>query len=91
MAHGLAGSAALLLVVLSSAGSVSEGLIYIAVFGFGSIVGMMLVAIVVSLPVLWSLSFGRPIFLAVQGVASLGSVAVGLTMMFHIAFGSQHF
>ena len=38
MAHGLAGSAALLLIVLSSAQSVSAGLMYIAVFGLGSIV-----------------------------------------------------
>jgi sulfite exporter TauE/SafE len=91
MAHGLAGSAALLLIVLSSAQSVSEGLTYIAVFGLGSIMGMMLVGIAVSLPVLWSLSLGRPVFLAVQGLASLGSVAVGLMMMFHIAMGSQHF
>jgi hypothetical protein len=91
MAHGLAGSAALLLIVLSSVQSVSEGLTYIAVFGLGSIMGMMLVGITVSLPVLWSLSLGRPIFLAVQGLASLGSVAVGLMMMFHIAMGSQHF
>jgi len=51
----------------------------------------MLVGIAVSLPVLWSLSFGRPVFLAVQGLASLGSVAVGLMMMFHIAMGNQHF
>jgi hypothetical protein len=86
MAHGLAGSAALLLIVLSSAQSVSEGLTYIVVFGFGSILGMVLVGIAVSLPVLWSLNFGRPFFLAVQGLASLGSIAVGLTMMFQIAF-----
>ena len=91
MAHGLAGSAALLLLVLSSAQSVSEGLTYIAVFGVGSILGMMLVGIAVSLPVLWSLSLGRPVFLAVQGLASLGSVAVGLTMMFQIAVGGQFF
>ena len=90
MAHGLAGSAALLLIVLSSAQSVSEGLTYIAVFGLGSIMGMMLVGIAMSLPVLWSLRLGRPVFLAVQGLASLGSVAVGLMMMFHIAMGSQH-
>ena len=51
--------------------------------------GMMLVGMVVSLPVLWSLNLGRSVFLAVQGLASLGSVAVGLTMMFHIAFGNQ--
>ena len=91
MAHGLAGSAALLLIVLSSARSVSEGLIYIAVFGAGSIMGMMLVGMVVSLPVLWSLNIGRPVFLAVQGLASLGSVAVGLTIMLQIAFGGQLF
>jgi len=88
MVHGLAGSAALLFVVLSSTQSVSAGLAYIAVFGLGSILGMMLVGITVSLPVLWSLSFGRPVFLAIQGLASLGSVAVGLMMMFHIAVGS---
>ena len=91
MAHGLAGSAALLLIVLSSARSVSEGLIYIAVFGAGSILGMMLVGMVVSLPVLWSLNLGRPVFLAVQGLASLGSVVVGLTIMLQIAFGGQLF
>ena len=79
------------MIVLSSAQSVSEGLTYIAVFGFGSIMGMMLVGIAVSLPVLWSLRLGRTVFLAVQGLASLGSVAVGLMMMFHIAMGSQHF
>jgi hypothetical protein len=91
MAHGLAGSAALLLIVLSTARSVSEGLTYIAVFGVGSILGMMLVGMVVSLPVLWSLNLGRPVFLAVQGLASLGSVAVGLTMMLHIVLGGQLF
>ena len=84
-------SAALLLIVLSSARSVSEGLIYIAVFGFGSIMGMVLVGMVVSLPVLWSLNLGRPVFLTVQGLASLGSVAVGLMMMFQTAFGGQLF
>ncbi|HSS30749.1 MAG TPA: hypothetical protein VLL06_07005 [Nitrospiraceae bacterium] len=89
MAHGLAGSAALLLIVLSSAQSVSAGLMYIAVFGLGSIVGMMLVGIAVSLPVLWSVTLGRPVFLAVQGLASLGSVAIGLTMMVNIALGGQ--
>ncbi len=64
---------------------------YIAVFGFGSIVGMVLVGMVVSLPVLWSLNLGRPVFLALQGLASLGSVVVGFTMMYQIAFGGQLF
>ena len=91
MAHGLAGSAALLLIVVSSARSVSEGLIYIAVFGAGSILGMILVSMVISLPVLWSMNLGRPVFLVVQGLASLGSMGLGLTMMLQIAFGTQLF
>jgi hypothetical protein len=51
----------------------------------------VLVGMVVSLPVLWSLNLGRSVFLALQGVASLGSVAVGLMMMYHIGFGSRLF
>jgi high-affinity nickel permease len=84
MAHGLAGSAALLLLVVASAGSVIEGLIYIAVFGCGSILGMMLVGLALSLPIVWSLRFGRPLFLAVQGMASVGSITLGCWIVYRI-------
>lgn len=89
MAHGLAGSAALLFLVVSSAGSVMEGLIYIAVFGCGSIMGMMLIGLVLSLPVVWSFHLGRPVFLAVQGLASLGSVGLGLSIVYRVFMGEQ--
>lgn len=87
MAHGLAGSAALLLVVLSTAKSLITGLLYIAIFGAGSILGMMLIGLAISVPVLWSLSVGRRVFLAVQGLASLGSIGLGITIMVRIAAG----
>lgn len=48
--HGLAGSAALTLLVLAQIDSVALGLLYLAVFGFGSIVGMMLMSGLVGLP-----------------------------------------
>ncbi|HEY6084352.1 MAG TPA: sulfite exporter TauE/SafE family protein [Nitrospira sp.] len=89
MAHGLAGSAALLLVVLSSSHSVVQGIGYIAVFGLGSIVGMMLVGLGLSLPIVCSLSIGRSVFLAVQGLASLGSMGVGLSILIRIALGEH--
>ncbi|WP_455389067.1 HoxN/HupN/NixA family nickel/cobalt transporter [Petrachloros mirabilis] len=89
MAHGLAGSAALLLLVVSSARTVSDGLIYIGLFGFGSIVGMMLIGLVLSLPIVWSLRFGRPVFLVVQGLASLGSVGLGLSIVYRILVSDQ--
>lgn len=84
MAHGVAGSAALLLLVVTSANSVIDGLIYIAVFGSGSILGMMLVGLALSLPVVWSLRFGRPLFLAVQGMASVGSITLGCWIVYRL-------
>jgi ABC-type nickel/cobalt efflux system permease component RcnA len=84
MAHGLAGSAVLLLLVVASADSVMDGLLYIAVFGCGSILGMMLIGVALSLPVMWSLRIGRPLFLAVQGLASLGSIALGCSIVYRI-------
>jgi hypothetical protein len=89
MAHGLAGSAALLLLVVASADSVVGGLIYIAVFGCGSILGMMLIGLVLSLPVVWSLRLGRPLFLAVQGVASVGSITLGCSIVYRILSGGS--
>ena len=48
--HGLAGSAALLLLTVASAPSIIRGIVYILVFGFGSILGMALLSIVIALP-----------------------------------------
>jgi sulfite exporter TauE/SafE len=88
MAHGLAGSAALLLFVVASAGSVLEGLLYIAVFGCGSIAGMMLIGLLLSIPVVWSFRLGRPVFLALQGLASAASIALGLAIVYRALTGA---
>jgi len=87
MAHGLAGSAALLLLVVASAESIMDGLLYIAVFGCGSILGMMLIGLVLSLPVVWSLHLGRPLFFAVQGLASVGSMTLGCWIVYRLLVG----
>jgi hypothetical protein len=91
MVHGLAGSAALALMVLSAVRTVWEGLGYILVFGAGSIAGMMVLGMAISLPLVWSASFGRRAQLAVQGAASLGSIALGLAMMTRIGWGAAAF
>lgn len=48
--HGLAGSAALTLLVLASIPSASLGFAYLAIFGAGSIGGMALLSVAISLP-----------------------------------------
>jgi ABC-type nickel/cobalt efflux system permease component RcnA len=50
LVHGMAGSAALLLLTLETTGSVGLGLAYIALFGLGSVIGMALLSLVVTLP-----------------------------------------
>ncbi|RLL54334.1 urease accessory protein [Mariprofundus sp. EBB-1] len=48
--HGMAGSAALIVLTLQSVHSFSMGLIYITLFGIGSIAGMALLSIAIILP-----------------------------------------
>ncbi|MEK6808267.1 MAG: sulfite exporter TauE/SafE family protein [Nanoarchaeota archaeon] len=48
--HGLAGSASLSLLVLTTINSLWIGLVYLILFGIGSIIGMVIVSIALSLP-----------------------------------------
>jgi sulfite exporter TauE/SafE len=81
MAHGLAGSAALMLMILTTTTDVAAGLLSIFIFGLGSIVGMMVIGLTISIPMIWSRSISRRLFLGVQGFASLASVLVGVWML----------
>ncbi len=51
MVHGLAGSAALMLLIVPTIDSSIVALLYILVFGVGSIAGMMLMSLLISVPV----------------------------------------
>ena len=81
MAHGLAGSAALMLMILATTTGVATGLLSIVIFGLGSIIGMMVIGMTISIPVICSCSISRRLFVGVQGFASLASVLVGVWML----------
>lgn len=86
MVHGLAGSAALMLLVVSSIGSTIEGLIYILIFGGGSVIGMMFVTILVSIPFIFSaVHFSRLNWLLTGG-ASVASIGLGAMLIYDIGF-----
>lgn len=86
MVHGLAGSAALMLLVLTTIPSPLVGFAYIAVFGIGTIAGMMFMSALVGLPVhLTANRFARANF-AVRGAAGLFSLCFGLFMVYQIGF-----
>lgn len=86
MAHGLAGSAALMLIVLSSTHELGSGLLSIAVFGVGSIVGMMAIGLTISLPLVYSLAASRRLFMGLQGCAGVASVCIGIWMLSRLAW-----
>jgi len=48
--HGLAGSGALLILVLSTISSVMIGILYILIFGVGSIIGMSMMTLLLGIP-----------------------------------------
>ena len=85
--HGLAGSAALMLLVLSSIPSPRIGFAYIIIFGIGSIGGMLGVSALMSLPIqLAAQRFGRA-HTTVRAVAAVFSFAFGIAMVYQIAVG----
>lgn len=81
MVHGLAGSAALMLLVLAAIKSVWQGILYILVFGVGSIGGMILITTAVSLPFLWATRL-QGAHRAIATLAGLVSVGLGLAIMY---------
>lgn len=81
MVHGLAGSAALMLLILATMKSVWQGILYILVFGLGSMGGMMLITMAISLPFLWAarLEEARR---AITALAGLVSISLGIAIMY---------
>jgi nickel/cobalt exporter len=77
-AHGLAGSAALTLLVLTQIESVALGLLYLAIFGIGSVVGMLLMSSLVGLPFVLSARRLSGVSNGLQTAAGAVSIAFGL-------------
>ncbi|MFS8085708.1 MAG: urease accessory protein, partial [Acidobacteriota bacterium] len=86
MVHGLAGSAALLLLVLTTISSPLVGFSYIGIFGAGSIGGMMIMSTLFALPARFTAArFTRTNF-ALRCLAGIFSLSFGLFMIYEIGF-----
>jgi len=83
--HGLAGSAALTLLVLTQIQSVSLGLLYLIVFGFGSTLGMLLMSGLIGLPFVFSGRHLGKVSYGLQAVAGSLSVTFGLWYAYQLA------
>lgn len=83
--HGLAGSAALTLLVLTQIQSVSLGLIYLGLFGVGSTLGMLLMSGLIGLPFALSARRLYRFHYGLQTVAGGLSIAFGLWYAYETA------
>lgn len=86
LVHGMAGSAALTLLVLTTIPSPLVGFLYIVIFGIGSIGGMMIMSTLFALPArLTTDRFAQANF-ALRGLAGVFSFGFGVLMIYQIGF-----
>ena len=85
--HGLAGSAAVMLVLLAAMESFWAGVLYLILFGVGTVLSMGLITILLSVPFAL-VGNVRILGRTVTGVAGCASVLFGAALMSDIALGT---
>jgi hypothetical protein len=77
--HGMAGSAALLVLTVSQASSPAVGLAYVALFGIGSMIGMGALSMVIAVPLAVSARWLTWANSGLQGAVGIVTIAIGVT------------
>lgn len=90
MIHGMAGSGALMLVVLSTIQSVPLGLAYIAIFGAGSIASMAGVSTLIGLPFAKMRNYAK-VTLALRYASAVVAFVIGAGMVYELGFVDRVF
>ncbi len=83
--HGLAGSAAVALLVLASVADARWALVYLALFGVGTILGMMLLTSVIALPFAFAAARFAQINRRMVQLTSLASIGLGIAIAYRIS------
>jgi hypothetical protein len=83
--HGMAGSAALLVLTVSQASSPAVGLAYVALFGIGSMIGMGALSIVIAVPLVISARWLTSANRILQGAVGVVTIAIGVMTIYATA------
>jgi len=86
LVHGLAGSAAVALLVLSTIKSPFWATAYLLVFGFGTMVGMMLMTAAISISMVYTKKTFFNVNRHLAVVSGFASVAFGMFLVYQIGF-----
>ncbi len=83
--HGMAGSAALLVLAVTQAASPEYGLLYVLLFGIGSMLGMGALSIAIAVPLVVSARWLTWANRALQGVVGIVTIAIGTMTIYSTA------
>src|SRR3954462_6392763 len=84
--HGMAGSAALLVLTVSQASSPAVGLGYVALFGIGSMIGMGVLSTLIAVPLAVTARWLTWANQGLQGAVGVVTVAIGLRTIVETVF-----
>src|ERR1700704_4137470 len=84
--HGMAGSAALLVLTVTQASSPAAGLGYVALFGIGSMIGMGALSTLIALPIAVSARWLTWANRGLQGAVGIVTIAIGLRTIYEMVF-----
>lgn len=87
MMHGMAGSAALILLVLQTVHSPLTGMLYIALFGIGSIAGMVVLSTLIAILLRSSATGLTRLHNGLQVVVGVTALVIGCVMVYDIGVG----
>ena len=80
--HGMAGSAALILLTLQTVSSPWTGLLYIALFGLGSTLGMAVLSAVIAVPLRYSARGVTWLHSGLQATVGIATIAIGARLIY---------
>ncbi|MDQ3621058.1 MAG: hypothetical protein M3463_01000 [Verrucomicrobiota bacterium] len=84
--HGLAGSAAVALLVLPVIGHPIWAMAYLLIFGVGTIAGMMLITAAIAVPITYSTGRSQLLNRTIGTAAGVLSLAFGVFLFYQIGF-----
>jgi high-affinity nickel-transport protein len=85
MMHGLAGSGALTLLILTQIGSFWIGVLYVVIFGIGSTVGMLVMSGLIGLPFALTSNRLTRLHQGLQTVAAVLSIGFGIWYAYEVS------
>jgi len=86
LVHGMAGSASLMLLVVSTMESFVLGILYIVLFGIGSLLGMAIVGGLISLPFVYTSKKFSLLNIKIRYITGIISILFGAFLMIKIGY-----